>query len=114
MVKVITYLDERSEIRAFQVEGHAGFARAGEDIVCAAISALTISAVNGLEAYLSEKPDSDETDGKLVCRLPGELAPESQLIAKVILGTMLLGLKEIRSSYGSRYISFEQRRWTPC
>ncbi|MRM91185.1 ribosomal-processing cysteine protease Prp [Faecalicatena contorta] len=59
-------------------EGHAGYAEAGKDIVCAAVSALTITFENALNAladvpvlekqYIGEKPRmflpvaSDKTD----------------------------------------------------
>ncbi len=113
-VKVITYTDEQDAVRAFTVEGHSGFGESGRDIVCAAISILTINTVNGLEQYLSHPPVSKAKDGFLACTLP-ELESESdKLSARVILGTMLLGLEQIQGTYGSRYISFEQRRWTPC
>lgn len=113
-VAVITFSDEQGYVRAFQVQGHAGFADVGQDIVCAAISALTVSAVNGLERYLSAPPIYSENDGYLACTLPEGLPNEEMRIAEAILGTMLLGLHEIGQSYGSKYITFEQRRWTPC
>ena len=34
------------EIVGFQTEGHAGYADAGSDIVCAAISVLVINTIN--------------------------------------------------------------------
>lgn len=102
------------DIRCFRVEGHAGYAERGEDIVCAAVSALTIAAVNGLEKYLAKMPLAKAGDGILECTLPALDSEQDRLIARSILGTMLLGLTQIRDNYGTRYISFEQGRWTPC
>ncbi|HEX3015095.1 MAG TPA: ribosomal-processing cysteine protease Prp [Desulfobacteria bacterium] len=113
-VRITTFLDESQDIRQFIVEGHAGFAAAGEDIVCAAISALTISAVNGLEQFLSVKPVYQVEDGLLKCSLGDLASDEDRLVARSILGTMLLGLKQIHQTYGANYLMFEQRRWTPC
>jgi uncharacterized protein YsxB (DUF464 family) len=46
MTLVDLYRDGKSqEIVGFKVSGHAGFADAGEDIVCAAISTLTINKI---------------------------------------------------------------------
>ncbi|HZW82957.1 MAG TPA: ribosomal-processing cysteine protease Prp [Candidatus Deferrimicrobium sp.] len=113
-VVITTYLDEQKDIRSFRVEGHAGYAVSGNDIVCAAISTLTICAVNGLEQYLSSPPQSEVKDGFLECTVPQLQSETDRLSARVILGTMMLGLEQIRMTYGSKYIDFEQRRWTPC
>lgn len=39
------------------VSGHAGHAAYGEDIVCAAVSAIVQTALLGLEAVASEHPE---------------------------------------------------------
>lgn len=109
-VKVTTLTDEQNDIRYFKVEGHAGYAEAGKDIVCSAISMLTISAVNGLEKYLAEPPVYKAAEGFLECVINSLNTEQDRLMARAILGTMLLGLKQI----DSRYIMFEQGRWTPC
>ena len=36
------------------MEGHAGFAAYGNDIVCAAVSALVINTVNSIEAFTED------------------------------------------------------------
>ena len=41
-----------NDIIGFSAEGHTGFADRGEDIVCAAISVLTQTAVIGLQQEL--------------------------------------------------------------
>ena len=50
----------------FISKGHAGYAEAGQDIVCAAVSALIITTVNSLEKF---------TDDKLMCRKRMDLFP---------------------------------------
>ena len=39
------------DFSGFSLSGHAGYADAGEDIVCAAVSAMANLAVNGAEAF---------------------------------------------------------------
>lgn len=41
----ITFFSDSGKCSGFSVEGHAGFGPAGQDIVCAAVSALTQGAV---------------------------------------------------------------------
>mgnify|MGYP000385246086 CR=1 FL=1 len=47
----------------FISKGHAGYAEAGQDIVCAAVSALIITTVNSLEKFTDDKFDVQEKDG---------------------------------------------------
>ena len=42
------------DFSGFSLSGHAGYAEAGEDIVCAAVSAMTNFVVNGAEAFGAE------------------------------------------------------------
>lgn len=109
------WLDDNQWIHKFELCGHAGYAEYGSDIVCAAVSALSISAVNGLEYYLPLKPEVevDETQGFLSCTLP-DLEPGTLEQAQWILGTMVLGIEEIRKSYGEQFVRINRRRWTPC
>jgi len=52
-----TFLESKSgELQGFIVEGHAGYAPAGEDIVCAGVSALVQTAVAGLKHFLTDAP----------------------------------------------------------
>ena len=44
----------------FISKGHAGYAEAGQDIVCAAVSALIITTVNSLEKFTDDKFDVQE------------------------------------------------------
>ena len=65
MICVTVVQTKDKQIRAFQVAGHAGYAESGQDIVCSAVSALTITTINSLEAFTSQSfdVDQDEEDG---------------------------------------------------
>ena len=39
---------KETEQASIEVKGHAGYAKRGEDIVCAAISVLTINTINSI------------------------------------------------------------------
>lgn len=84
-------------IAGFSVEGHAGWAPRGRDIVCAGVSALTQAAVLGLEEYLGLAPEVVVREGFLRCRL-GELGRASSE-AQAILAAMELGLKAMAREY---------------
>ena len=106
-------LDDKERIRGFELSGHAGFAEAGQDIVCAGVSALSIAAVNGLEHFLSRALQVQEEEGFLFCRLDGVSEQELNQ-AQWILQTMKLGIEQIKMAYGSEYIFIDQRRCPPC
>lgn len=98
-------------IKGFTVCGHAGYDQRGDDIVCAAVSALTQTAILGLNEYLAGKLKWEiDGDGMLECWLADDLVPEEQEKAQVILHTMELGLCNIRQSY-DEFLAVCKRRW---
>ena len=95
----ITVFYRGSRVEGFNAKGHSGFDEAGEDIVCAAVSALTQTAYLGLERYLGSPTKVYQKDGELRISLPEGLSPEDEERAELILGTMLLGLRSVEENY---------------
>ncbi|MGI6587493.1 MAG: ribosomal-processing cysteine protease Prp [Peptococcia bacterium] len=113
MVKVEIYY-EGKQVKGFVARGHAGAAPPGEDLVCASISALTQTALLGLDTFLEVKPLwKMENDGYLECWLPENLSAAEFKKAEIIIGTLELGLMSIAESYG-QYLQVRKRRWTTC
>ena len=83
----------------FRAKGHTGYASSGEDIVCAAVSALTQTAYLGVLELVGIESDISQNDGELRVSLSEALSPEGQRAAELILGTMLLGLGSIEENY---------------
>jgi uncharacterized protein YsxB (DUF464 family) len=86
-------------IRGFAVRGHAGVGVRGQDIVCAGVSALSQTAVLGLQRRLGVAPEVSAGAGLLVCRLPEGLPPALAERAQDVLETMCLGMAEIAAAY---------------
>ena len=78
----------------FSVEGHALFDQKGKDIVCAAVSILTINTVNALETF-TDAVFSLKTDDGISLRFQSE--PDEK--AKLLIDTYLLGLEGIEKEY---------------
>lgn len=94
----------RENLRGFLIRGHAGFAEAGQDIVCAAVSALAATALLGLERYLPGKfGRAVSEEGLIFCKLHPDLTERETHDAQVILTVLLLGLEGVAEEYG-RYI----------
>ena len=47
----------------FLSRGHAGYAEEGQDIVCAAVSALIVTTVNSLDEFTEDEIEVREDDG---------------------------------------------------
>jgi uncharacterized protein len=89
---------EQAGVAEFRVTGHAGYASHGEDIVCAAVSALVQTALLGLSDVAGQPFQAEVSEGDAWCRLqPG--TPDQQVRAQAILETMVLGLKDIAKNY---------------
>ena len=86
----------------FRAHGHAGNAAAGENIVCAAVSALLQSLVLGLTQVLDIEKlalTSDEEQALLQVRLPQTLTNEQRSGAQVLMKTVRLALEDIAAQY---------------
>ena len=96
------------EYKGFNCIGHSGYAEAGEDIVCAAISVLVINTINSLDKLAGEKIKlvTNEDEGLIDCRIDGQINEKS----KLLLDSMILGLREIKKQYGKTFIdlTFEE------
>lgn len=89
-------------IVSFEVAGHANAGPYGSDIVCAAVSALTISTINGIEALagFDLKIEIDEVQGGYLCAEIISGPTQEQLnIAQILLENLLLGLQEIQQEH---------------
>lgn len=77
-----------------EIEGHAGYADHGKDIVCAAISALTQIFVASVDKFTEDKIKYQITEGNAVIEY-GNLSANAQLL----LDSFLFGIELIADSY---------------
>ncbi len=78
----------------FEISGHAGYADSGEDIICAAVSALSINAVNSIESLTDDQVEAEEGDGYLKCTFPEGLSEAGILLME----SMILGIRQTAES----------------
>ena len=110
----VTFL-KRSDgaLLGYRANGHSGYAEAGADIVCAAISALTQTTLNGLKNVLKAPVMFDQDDdGAFIEAILTPEASEDQLRqAQLLLVTLLEGLQAIQRGYPRNLrIIFKERR----
>ena len=97
----------------YRANGHSGYAEAGADIVCAAISALTQTTLNGLKNVLKAPVMFDQDDdGAFIEAILTPEASEDQIWqAQLRLVTLLEGLQAIQRGYPRNLrIIFKERR----
>ncbi len=93
------FFTEEDRITGFSVSEHSGYAEAGADIVCAAVSAVvtmaeaTINEVCGAKAKVRVK----EEDARITLTLPASCDEEESVQA--VLAGMLLTLCSFRDQY---------------
>lgn len=93
------FFTEDDRIIGFCISGHSGYAEAGADIVCAAISAVvtmaeaTINDVCGAKAKVRVK----DTDARISLTLPAACDEEESVQA--VLAGMMLTLCSLRDEY---------------
>jgi len=101
MIVVSIKRSKDGTIKDFVIDGHAGFDRVGKDIVCAGVSAVSGTAIIGLERLLDINPviTIDSRKGYLKCSIPDDINEDKTEKVQVILETMVLGIRDISEKY---------------
>lgn len=100
MIRITIYKNSSGSNVGFKTSGHAEFAEFGKDIICSAVSAITINFVNSIEAFTNDRFKIKTGDGLLKFRFQKEPGPES----KLLMDSMILGLQGIQNDYKNEYI----------
>ena len=97
----VTFLTEESRIVGFEGSGHSGYADAGEDIVCAAVTSAirlveaTVNDVMGLCAAVKV----NEREPNITLRLPGGLASDAESTCQNLLTGLMVYLAQLHDEY---------------
>lgn len=92
---------QNGRYKSFTIEGHAGYADPGEDIVCAAVSALVINAINSIEKFTEDAYTCDCQDGMIKS---WEFTSEVSEQTTLLMDSLMLGLADVQKSYGEKYL----------
>ena len=97
----VQFHTEGSRITGFEAKGHSGYAREGEDIVCAAVTSAvrlvecTLNDVMGLCAAVKIR----ESDASVALRLPGGLSAAAENTAQALLTGLMVYLTALHDEY---------------
>ena len=92
------------------VDGHAGYAAAGSDIVCAAVSTLTINTINSIDQFTEDTVTVRQDEQQVVIEAAfkgkeGDLSPEATLL----LQSYEMGVSELAKQYDEVQVLIKER-----
>lgn len=96
MTTITFYRKADGEITGFDVYDHAGYADEGSDILCAAISVLTINTINSIEEFTEDGFDTEEDEAN--ARISFRIEENHSEAAELLLQSFLLGITNMVSS----------------
>ncbi|MFZ5988493.1 MAG: ribosomal-processing cysteine protease Prp [Bacillota bacterium] len=99
MIKISVVRDKEGFIWQYIVEGHAGFAEEGKDLVCAAVSVVAFMGINALDELAGLKRNYGFEHGYMLCSVPTDIPEEKKEKVKTILETIVVGFKQIELTY---------------
>ena len=109
----VTLLRQGDRLTGCRARGHSGWAEAGSDIICAAVSILTCTCVNALESVcgvIPEITEYNEDKGVLAFELP-ETTEKENAEAQIVMKTLRQGLKDLAEAYPQNVtFSIKERR----
>ena len=99
MITINIKRNDKNEIVKFSLNGHAGYAESGSDIVCAAVSAITNMIIIGFEK-LQIVPDFEKNnDGYISFDIPSDLSKEQNSKIQYLLDCMTEEFMDIQKNY---------------
>ena len=97
----VTFHTEGKRIVSFECKGHSGYAEAGEDIVCAAVTSavrLVEATVNDVMGLCASVKVCEKT-ATISFRLPGSLGPTAENTCQNLLTGMMVYLSQLHDEY---------------
>ena len=95
----VTVTRENGNSVGFTVKGHANMGEYGEDLVCAAVSAIVQTAILGITEVCHIPAGVSIEEGQTRCILTKDATDEQLQHAAIVFDTMITGLKSVQASY---------------
>ena len=106
----VTFRMEGDRITGFDIQGHSGYAEAGSDIVCAAVTSAvrlvetTVNDVLGLAASVKVR----EKDASISLRIPGGLSDANESVCQTLLTALMVHFASLHEEYPDHIIVLEE------
>ncbi|WP_044640548.1 ribosomal-processing cysteine protease Prp [Risungbinella massiliensis] len=105
MIRITVERDRDGSVSRVTVKGHANYGEHGRDLVCAAVSGITIGMANAIEQLTDttlHQPDDGE--GKVDLRIPEDVEETTHQKLTLLLEATFLALKNVADEYPA-YVS---------
>lgn len=100
----LTILKSNDAITTLQAKGHSGYAEAGQDIVCSAVSTIMQTTLNGLLEVTKTDVDYEVNQDIPFLRITVKAEDEK---AQILMKSAYLALKQIADDY-KKYIKIKE------
>ncbi len=93
-------------IRSFTASGHAGYGKAGSDIICSAITAIAATTIGSLQDLAKVDIRYRMDDGHIACEIvdPATASQVQMQAARTLMDALAIGCRQIEDSYGRKYV----------
>ena len=96
----VEIIKKNGSYKEIECSGHAMYDDYGKDIVCAGVSTLVINCFNSIEHFTDDFVSSSSENGITKLCLKDNISEKTELL----IDSMLLGLDQIKSNYGKKYL----------
>lgn len=105
MICATIFVDSEQCYQGIDLSGHAGYAddyQEGQELVCAAVSALVLNMANSVEQFTDDtfEVEEEEEEGRFSFRFLSKISSES----KLLMNSLVFGLQNIEEDYKEPYI----------
>lgn len=87
---------------SLSIDGHAGYAEVGKDIVCAAVSALAQGLLHSLDALTDDEISTEAENGHV--KIEYENLSEQ---GKLLIDSFFIAVSDIQDAYGEEYVQIQ-------
>ena len=114
MITIVVKRHPTGDVQSITIDGHAGYDDPGKDIVCAAVSGISLGLLNAVDMLLDEKlPVQQGDSGFLHLELP-MLESQKQERVQLLMDAMIASLRSVAIEYG-KFVKVHDtkvnRRW---
>lgn len=100
MIRISILQDPIGKFQRIRIEGHADYAEHGKDIVCAAVSGISIGMINAIEELLEVRLVTDSVHaGELDVQVPSIRSAEVESKVQLLLEAMIVALRNVADEY---------------
>ncbi|NGP45480.1 ribosomal-processing cysteine protease Prp [Bacillaceae bacterium SIJ1] len=111
MVRIHVSRDLKTKrFKSVEITGHAESGPYGQDLVCAAVSAVSIGGLNAAMELSGQTLDIEQNEhegGYLACKIPASVSDAEEEKVQLLLEAMLSSLRTIVRQYGE-FVSYSE------